>query len=48
MYPESVIGAGSFILEGYLEAPSYALDAYFDETGRAHILNVLRHDFTLA
>ena len=46
MYPESVIGAGSFILEGYLEGTEYALDAYFDETGRAHILNVLRHDFT--
>lgn len=45
MYPESVIGAGSFILEGYLEGTEYALDAYFDETGRARILNVLRHDF---
>lgn len=45
MYPESVIGAGSFILEGYIDGTEYALDAYFDETGRAHILNVLRHDF---
>ncbi|MFR0867938.1 MAG: ATP-grasp domain-containing protein [Adlercreutzia sp.] len=43
--PESVIGAGSFILEGYLEGTEYALDAYFDEQV-AHILNVLRHDFT--
>lgn len=48
MYPESVIGAGSFILEGYIEGTEYALDAYFDETGRAHILNVLRHDFASA
>lgn len=45
MYPESVIGAGSFILEGYIEGTEYALDAYFDEMGRARILNVLRHDF---
>lgn len=47
-YPESVIGAGSFILEGYIEGTEYALDAYFDEQGRAHILNVLRHDFASA
>ena len=45
MYPESVIGSGSFILEGYVDGTEYALDAYFDEQGRAHILNVLRHDF---
>ena len=45
MYPESVIGAGSFILEGYLEGTEYALDAYFDEDGAPHILNILRHDF---
>lgn len=45
MYPESVIGAGSFILEGYIKGTEYALDAYFDEQGRAHVLNVLRHDF---
>ncbi|MEG1492749.1 MAG: ATP-grasp domain-containing protein [Gordonibacter sp.] len=45
-YPESVIGAGSFILEGYLDGTEYALDAYFDEQGQAHILNVLRHDFS--
>lgn len=48
MYPESVIGAGSFILEGYIEGTEYALDAYFDEAGRAHMLNVLRHDFASA
>ena len=46
LYPESVIGAGSFILEGYIEGTEYALDAYFDEQGHAHILNVLRHDFS--
>ena len=45
MYPESVIGAGSFILEGYIDGTEYALDAFFDETGAPHILNVLRHDF---
>lgn len=47
-YPESVVGSGSFILEGYVEGTEYALDAYFDEEGRAHLLNVLRHDFASA
>ena len=32
-------------MEGYLAGTEYALDAYFDEDGRAHVLNVLRHDF---
>lgn len=45
MYPESVIGSGMFVLEGYIEGTEYALDAYFDEQGSAHILNILRHDF---
>ena len=48
LYPESVIGMGSFILEGYIDGTEYALDAYFDEQGRARILNVLRHDFASA
>ena len=45
MYPESVIGAGSFILEGYIDGTEYALDAFFDESGSSRILNVLRQDF---
>ncbi len=45
MYPESVVGTGTYILEGYIDGTEYALDAYFDEAGEAHMLNVLRHDF---
>ena len=30
MYPESVIGASSFVLEGYIEGTEYAIDAFFD------------------
>ncbi|MCI2242867.1 ATP-grasp domain-containing protein [Adlercreutzia faecimuris] len=44
-YPDSVVGADAYLVEGYLEGTEYALDAYFDEDGRAHVLNVLRHDF---
>lgn len=45
MYPESVVGTETYILEGYITGTEYALDAYFDEQGKAHMLNVLRHDF---
>lgn len=45
MYPESVIGASEFVLEGYIEGTEYAIDAYYDADGRAHVLDVLRHDF---
>lgn len=45
MYPESVIGASSFVLEGYIEGTEYAIDAYYDAEGGAHVLDVLRHDF---
>ncbi|WP_139653726.1 ATP-grasp domain-containing protein [Raoultibacter phocaeensis] len=45
MYPESVIGASEFVLEGYIEGTEYAIDAYWDAEGKAHVLDVLRHDF---
>lgn len=44
-YPESVVGSEVYVIEGYLTGTEYALDAYFDEEGQAHILNILRHDF---
>lgn len=44
-YPESVVGSEVYVIEGYLSGTEYALDAYFDEAGKAHILNILRHDF---
>ncbi|MEG0504691.1 MAG: ATP-grasp domain-containing protein, partial [Raoultibacter sp.] len=48
MYPESVIGSGTFVLEGYIDGTEYAIDAYFDATGKTHVLDVLRHDFASA
>ena len=44
-YPESVVGSSEYLIEGYLAGTEYALDAYFDEGGTPHILNILRHDF---
>ena len=44
-YPESVVGSDVYVIEGYLGGTEYALDMYYDEDGKAHILNILRHDF---
>lgn len=48
MYPESVVGAGEYLIEGYIEGPEFAVDAYYDEAGAPHILNIWRHDFASA
>lgn len=44
-YDSSVIGTGRFILESLITGTEYALDAYYDENGQPHLLNILRHDF---
>lgn len=44
-YDQSVIGSGRFIMESLIEGAEYALDAYFDQEGEPHLLNILRHDF---
>ncbi len=44
-YPPSVVNTEQFILESYLEGTEYAIDVFFDEEGKAQILNILRHDF---
>lgn len=45
MYPDAVVAGEDFILEGYITGQEFALDAFFDDAARAHVLNVLRHDF---
>ena len=44
-YPEDVIGNAEFILEEYITGEEYAIDAYYDESGKAVILNILKHEF---
>lgn len=48
LYPESVVGADEYLIEGYIEGPEFAVDAYYDEAGAPHILNIWRHDFASA
>lgn len=45
-YPDSVVGKSDFILESYIAGNEYAIDAYYDETGSAVVLNILKHDFS--
>jgi hypothetical protein len=44
-YSESALVDGSFIIESYLGGTEYAVDAYFDEQGKAVVLDLLRHEF---
>ncbi len=44
IYSESVVNT-EFILEQYIYGEEYAIDAYYDEDGKAVVLNILKHDF---
>lgn len=45
LYPDSVLGNASFIIEKYINGDEFAVDVYFDEQGKAVLLNILKHDF---
>ena len=46
IYPASVLNAGSFIVEQYVEGDEFAFDAYFDSNGEPVILNIFKHYFS--
>lgn len=48
MYPESVVDSEGYLIEGFIQGPEFAVDAYYDEAGEPHILNIWRHDFASA
>lgn len=45
-YPASVLGETDFLLEAFIRGEEYAVDVYFNETGEAVIVNIMKHDFT--
>lgn len=45
VFPTSVVNCSKFIIEEMIEGDEYALDAYFDENGKAVILNIFKHPF---
>ena len=47
-YPAEVVGQGRFILEEYIAGDEYALDAWYDGSGKAVIANIMKHDFASA
>ena len=44
-YGAAVVNNTSFLIESYLDGEEYAVDAYFDEQGKAVVLNIFKHDF---
>lgn len=46
IFPASVVGENEFILEQYITGDEYAVDAYFDEKGKAVVLNIMAHEFS--
>ncbi|KLU62406.1 carbamoyl phosphate synthase-like protein [Peptococcaceae bacterium CEB3] len=47
-YPAEVVNFREFLLERYVEGEEYAIDAYFNASGRPVILNILQHEFASA
>jgi len=45
LYPTEVLDISVFLAEQYIEGVEFAFDAYFDETGKPVILNILKHLF---
>ena len=48
LYPPQVVDSSSLIIEQCIKGEEFALDAYFDDTGEAVILNILSHTFSSA
>lgn len=46
IYPENVLNTTNFIIEEFIEGEEYAVDFYYDDNGRAVVLNVMHHLFS--
>ena len=44
-YPVQVLDVGSFIIEENIEGEEFAVDAYFNSSGKPVILDILKHIF---
>lgn len=45
IFPTCVVDCTNFLIEEMIEGEEFALDAYFDEKGKAVILNIFQHPF---
>lgn len=46
LYPDEVLGTGSFIIEQCINGDEFAIDAYYDGSGKAVILSIFHHRFS--
>lgn len=45
VFPKNVVDCSEFIIEEMIEGEEFAIDAYFDNNGKATILNIFQHPF---
>lgn len=43
VYPGSVLSAGDFIIEDFIEGEEYAVDMFYDSNGEPKIVNIMHH-----
>lgn len=48
LYPDEVLDTTRFIIEACVEGEEFAIDAYYDQSGRVVLLNILQHLFSSA
>ncbi len=48
LYPASVLNAGQFIIEQCIDGEEFAVDVYYDASGEAVVLGILKHVFASA
>ena len=46
IFPENVLNTTNFIIEEFIQGEEYAIDYYYDATGKVVLLNVLHHIFS--
>ncbi len=46
LFPTEVVNTSKFIIEEIIKGEEYAIDAYYDENGKAVVLNILKHPFS--
>ena len=46
LYPLQVMDATDFIIESYIKGKEYAVDCYFNKSGKPIILSILEHQFS--
>jgi len=46
VFPEAVVSLDEFLVEQYIEGTEIAIDAYFNQSGKPVILNILEHLFS--